>query len=114
LGSWTEVPSGHGWIRRERQVPASATKRHHAVPRGIRGGRVPEEPGTVRATGCPTAGGQLHQGASLAHTDEEERTERAVGHEALWRDESGEAQAADSMMSAGTTKMRELEPESCV
>lgn len=114
LGGWSEVSGGHGRIRCQRQIPASATERHHAVPRGIRGGRLPEEPDAVRAAGRPTAGGQLHQGARLAHADEEERAERVVGHEALRRDESGEAQAADSMMSAGTTKMRELEPESCV
>jgi len=114
LGRWSEVPGGHGRIRHERQVPASAAERHHAIPRGIRGGRLPEEPGTVRAEGRPAVGGQLHQGARLAHADEEKRAERAAGHEALRRDEPGEAQAADSMMSAGTTKMREFEPESCV
>lgn len=114
LGGWPQVSGRHGRVRRECQVPASTTERHHAISRGIRGGRLPEEPGTVRTAGRPAIGGQLHQGARLAHADEEERAERAAGHEALRRDEPGETQAADSMMPAGTTKTRKLEPESCV
>jgi len=106
LGGRPQVSGRHGRVRRERQISASATERQHAVPRGIRGGRLPEEPGTVRATGRPAARGQLHQDTRLAHADEEERAERAVGHEAVWRDESGEAEATDSMMSTGTTTRR--------
>jgi len=103
LGGRPQVPYRHGWLRREREISASATERQHAVPRGIRGGRLPEESDTVRATGRPAARGQLHQSPRLAHADQEERAERAIGHEAVWRDESGEAEAADSMMSIGTT-----------
>ncbi|XP_020282832.1 galactosylgalactosylxylosylprotein 3-beta-glucuronosyltransferase P-like isoform X2 [Pseudomyrmex gracilis] len=76
----------------------NATERQHAVSRGLRGGRFPKEFGAVRAAGRPVAGGQLHQGARLAHPDEEERAERAARHEDVRRDESGETQAADSMM----------------
>lgn len=89
LGRRPEVPGRYGRVRRERQVPASAAERDYAVSRGLRGGRLPEEPGAVRAAGRPAPGGQLHQGARLAHADEEERAERGVGHEAVRRDESG-------------------------
>jgi len=57
LGGRPEVPGGHGRVRRERQVPASATQRQHAVSRGLRGGRIPEEPGAVRATRRSASGG---------------------------------------------------------
>lgn len=100
LDSRSQVPGGHGRLRRERQVPAAEVERHDAVSRRLRGGRLPEESGSVRAARRPAARGQLHQSPRLAHADEEERAERAVGHEAVQHDEPGEAEAADSMMPA--------------
>lgn len=108
LGGRPQVPGGHGRVRGERSVPASTTEREHAVSRGIRGGRLPEESGTVRAARRPAAGGQLHQGARLAYADEEERAERGARHEAVRFYESAEAQAADSMMPAGREDARTL------
>ena len=78
-----EVPGRHGGFRRERQVPAAEAERVDAVQGRLRGGRFPEESGAVRAEGDRVPRRQLHQGARLAHADEEERAERAPRHETV-------------------------------
>lgn len=83
MDRWSEVPGRHGRLRREREVLASKAERHHAVQGRIRGGRFPEEPRSPRAEGYRISRRQLHQGARVAHTDEEERAQRLAGLESV-------------------------------